>query len=133
MANLKHINDLPVAESADGLNLIVNDNGCAKQIPVSEVGGSGGSADGLVIVTLSQETMTLSHTPAEITSLLQAGKMVLCNATHASFVCNIDGSTATTMALANIYDQICIISYTFDEHGVMSSTKMYYVSVTEGQ
>lgn len=38
MANLKNITDLPVAESADGLNLIVNDSGSAKQIPASAVG-----------------------------------------------------------------------------------------------
>jgi hypothetical protein len=30
MASLKNITDLPVAESAEGLNLIVNDNGAAK-------------------------------------------------------------------------------------------------------
>lgn len=38
MANLKNITDLPVAESAEGLNLIVNDNGAAKQIAAHEVG-----------------------------------------------------------------------------------------------
>ena len=38
MANLKNITDLPVAESAEGLNLIVNDNGSAKQIAASSVG-----------------------------------------------------------------------------------------------
>ena len=38
MANLKNITDLPIAESADGLNLIVNDNGSAKQIAASAVG-----------------------------------------------------------------------------------------------
>lgn len=38
MANLKNINDLPVVESADGLNLIANDNGAAKQIPASAIG-----------------------------------------------------------------------------------------------
>ena len=38
MANLKNIAELPVAESAEGLNLIVNDNGSAKQIPASAVG-----------------------------------------------------------------------------------------------
>lgn len=38
MANLKNITELPAAESADGLNLIVNDNGVAKQIAASEVG-----------------------------------------------------------------------------------------------
>lgn len=37
MANLKNITELPVAESADGLNLIVNDNGTAKQMPASAV------------------------------------------------------------------------------------------------
>ena len=38
MANLKNITDLPVAESAEGLNLIVNDNGAAKQISADSVG-----------------------------------------------------------------------------------------------
>lgn len=38
MANLKNITELPVAESTDGLNLIVNDNGSAKQIAASAVG-----------------------------------------------------------------------------------------------
>lgn len=38
MANLKNITDLPVAESAEGLNLIVNDNGAAKQIAAGAVG-----------------------------------------------------------------------------------------------
>lgn len=38
MANLKNIAELPVADSANGLNLIVNDNGAAKQIAASAVG-----------------------------------------------------------------------------------------------
>lgn len=38
MANLKNITELPMAESAEGLNLIVNDNGSVKQIVASEVG-----------------------------------------------------------------------------------------------
>ena len=37
MINLKNITELPMAESADGLNLIVNDNGAAKQIAASAV------------------------------------------------------------------------------------------------
>lgn len=38
MANLKNITELPVAESVEGLNFIVNDNGSAKQIAASAVG-----------------------------------------------------------------------------------------------
>jgi hypothetical protein len=38
MANVKNITELPIAESAEGLNLIVNDGGAAKQIAASEVG-----------------------------------------------------------------------------------------------
>ena len=38
MSNLKSITELPMAESAEGLNLIVNDNGAAKQIAASAVG-----------------------------------------------------------------------------------------------
>lgn len=51
MANFKNITDLPVAESAEGLNLIVNDNGSAKQIAADKigVGGSGGGEPDMVI------------------------------------------------------------------------------------
>ena len=38
MNNLKSVTNLPFAESAEGLNLIVNDNGAAKQIAASAVG-----------------------------------------------------------------------------------------------
>jgi hypothetical protein len=38
MANVKNITELPLAESAEGLNLIVNDGGSAKQIAASAVG-----------------------------------------------------------------------------------------------
>lgn len=38
MANLTNITDLPIADSADNLNLIVEDNGVAKKITASEVG-----------------------------------------------------------------------------------------------
>ena len=38
MANVKSVTDLPLAESAEGLNLIVNDGGSAKQIAASSVG-----------------------------------------------------------------------------------------------
>ena len=38
MANVKNITELPVAESSEGLNLIVNDGGSAKQIAASAVG-----------------------------------------------------------------------------------------------
>ena len=37
MANLKNITELPLAESTEGLNLIVNDNGAAKQIEANKV------------------------------------------------------------------------------------------------
>lgn len=38
MPNLKDITELPLAESAEGVNLIVNDNGAAKQIAANLVG-----------------------------------------------------------------------------------------------
>ena len=51
MASLKNIAELPVAESAEGLNLIVHDNGVAKQIPVDMVGSSKtNSADKTVVI-----------------------------------------------------------------------------------
>jgi hypothetical protein len=48
MANLKNITELPVAESADGLNLIVNDNGAAKQLPANKIAQAVG--DGITTV-----------------------------------------------------------------------------------
>lgn len=38
MSNLKSITELPVVESTEGVNVIVNDNGSAKQIPIKAVG-----------------------------------------------------------------------------------------------
>ena len=38
MANLKHITELPVAESAENVNLIIEDAGSAKKIPARKVG-----------------------------------------------------------------------------------------------
>lgn len=38
MANLKNIADLPLVTSANGVNLLINDNGLAKQIAASAVG-----------------------------------------------------------------------------------------------
>lgn len=38
MTNFKSVTNLPLVESAEGLNLIVNDNGAAKQIAASAVG-----------------------------------------------------------------------------------------------
>ena len=38
MVNFKNITELPIIEKADGTNLIVNDNGRAKQIPANAVG-----------------------------------------------------------------------------------------------
>ena len=38
MANLKHITELPVAESAENVNLIIEDAGSAKRIPAHKVG-----------------------------------------------------------------------------------------------
>lgn len=59
MANLKNIVDLPVAESAEGVNLIIEDNGVAKKIAAGTagLGGSGGASDGVQYVeqTLTEE------------------------------------------------------------------------------
>lgn len=48
MPNLKNIADLPVVESADGLNLIVEDNGSAKRIAVDKIEGKVKSVNGVM-------------------------------------------------------------------------------------
>lgn len=69
MANLKNITDVPVAESAEGLNLIVNDNGVAKQIPASAVGkvktinGVGPDASGNVQIDTASSWNDLKDKP----------------------------------------------------------------------
>lgn len=45
MANLKNITELPLAESTENLNLIVSDNGVAKQIAASALGVGGTQSD----------------------------------------------------------------------------------------
>lgn len=60
MANLKNITDLPVAESAEGLNLIVNDGGSAKQIATSAVLGK--EVKAYIDVTYDRDTQTSSYT-----------------------------------------------------------------------
>ena len=38
MSNFKKITDLPIAESTENINLIVSEDGAAKQIPANQVG-----------------------------------------------------------------------------------------------
>ena len=64
MANLKNIVDLPVAESAEGLNLIVNDNGAAKQIAAHEVGAQADFA-----VTDENSPAFIKNKPAVVKSV----------------------------------------------------------------
>jgi hypothetical protein len=56
MANLKSITNLPLADSAEGLNVIVNDNGSAKQIPASSIGG------GVFIIDSTASNYSTSNT-----------------------------------------------------------------------
>lgn len=66
MANLKNITDLPVAETAEGLNLIVNDNGSAKQIPANVISGGVSSWNELEDKPFGEETVTVNK-PLNIT------------------------------------------------------------------
>lgn len=56
MTNLKSIVELPLAESVNNLNLIVNDNGSAKQIPASALGGV--QLDGNSVYVIDSEAYT---------------------------------------------------------------------------
>lgn len=68
MANLKNITDVPMAESADGLNLIVNDNGAAKQMPANKLSSC--------VVTFSrngEESWVADKTFNEIKEAVESG------------------------------------------------------------
>ena len=56
MVNLKNITELPLAESVNNLNLIVNDNGSAKQIAASALGGV--QLDGNSVYVIDSEAYT---------------------------------------------------------------------------
>jgi hypothetical protein len=65
MTNLKNITDLPLAESADGLKIIVNDNGVAKQISADDVSGASSWHD-ITDKPFYEETVTVNE-PVTIT------------------------------------------------------------------
>ena len=86
MINLKNITELPVAESAEGLNLIVNDNGAAKQIAASAVGkvktvnGMEPDTDGNVQVGTGSLYYVLHNEVRDITSITPGTYEALKNA-----------------------------------------------------
>lgn len=88
MVNLKNITDVPMAESAEGLNLIVNDNGVAKQIPANmlsdinaKVSALEAAVDALTPIVVNvtgngKEAPVVDKTFDEILALLQSGNRV---------------------------------------------------------
>lgn len=74
MANLKNITDLPIAESAEGINLIVNDNGSAKQLDPKFLGG------GVVPLFVTVNGDKISHTYEQLSEAISKGIPIFISA-----------------------------------------------------
>ena len=59
MTNLRNITDLPIVESVEDVNLIVNDNGIAKQVAASAILGNGG---GVFVIDTTDDTYSETDT-----------------------------------------------------------------------
>ena len=89
MVNLKNIAELPLAESADNLKFIVNDNGFAKQIAANNinVGNNIGTANLKPLIldaTLSDYYGGNSEAGDEALEAIKAGRQILVRVPNAS-------------------------------------------------
>ena len=89
MVNLKNITELPLAESADNLKFIVNDNGFAKQIAANNinVGNNTGAASLKPLIldaTLSDYYGGNYEAGDEALEAIKAGRQILVRVPNAS-------------------------------------------------
>ncbi len=84
-------------------------------------------------VSMSPENGMLSHTPAEILDMADAGKMVLCHATGTTFVCHeTNGSvTAHTCRLEVLDDEVILLVLHFDAKGMLAGADSYALTATK--
>ena len=83
MVNLKNITELPLAESANNLNFIVNDNGSAKQIAANNIGAA--NLKPLILdATLSDYYGGNSEAGDEALEAIKAGRQILVRVPNAS-------------------------------------------------
>lgn len=85
MVNLKNITELPLAESADNLKFIVNDNGSAKQIAANNIGAGATNLKPLILdATLSDYYGGNSEAGDEALEAIKAGRQILVRVPNAS-------------------------------------------------
>ena len=89
MVNLKNITELPLAESADNLKFIVNDNGFAKQIAANNinVGNNTGAANLKPLIldaTLSDHYGGNPEAGDEALEAIKTGRQILVRVPNAS-------------------------------------------------
>lgn len=83
MVNLKNITELPLAESANNLKFIVNDNGSAKQIAANNIGAT--NLKPLILdATLSDYYGGNSEAGDEALEAIKAGRQILVRVPNAS-------------------------------------------------
>ena len=83
MVNLKNIAELPLAESADNLKFIVNDNGFAKQIAANNIGAA--NLKPLILdATLSDYYGGNSEAGDAALEAIKAGRQILVRVPNAS-------------------------------------------------
>jgi hypothetical protein len=85
MVNLKNITELPLAESANNLKFIVNDNGSAKQIAANNIGAGAANLKPLILdATLSDYYGGNSEAGDEALEAIKAGRQILVRVPNAS-------------------------------------------------
>ena len=95
MANLKNITELPLAEYADNLNFIVNDNGSVKQITANSISVGNNAGVDNNVSTANLKTLILDATLSdyyggnpeagdEALEAIKAGRQILVRVPNAS-------------------------------------------------
>lgn len=100
-----------------------------KYLPDSVKGGGGD----IVVVSISLETMMLSHTPDEIEAMQVEGKLVLCNLTGTTFYCiTANGEKhAYTNKLMKNSDGISLTVVKFDNDGRLVGQETYLLTANK--
>jgi hypothetical protein len=110
MPNLKNITDLPVVESADGLNLIVEDNGSAKRIAADRIEGKVKSVNGIMPDENGNVKVETASSWNDLTDKPFYEETKVVNTLE------WDGSTAgRTMIMGNSFCKVCDCVLTADD------------------
>lgn len=105
MTNLKNITDLPIAESAEGINLIVNDNGSAKQLDPKFLGGANEPRVIPVMIKMLDKGIKLSVPVETIRELSKQGNLFIGYDAGSTYLghCQENSGNSFTITFTGMY------------------------------